>query len=45
MDENVYKSPEMFYPERFLQKPEGYGEPFLGSEFGYGRRFVSHSDC
>ncbi len=45
MDERVYTSPKTFYPERYLPKPEGYGEPFLRSTFGYGRRFVSHLDC
>ena len=40
MDENVYSNPQAFYPERYLPKPEGNGEPFPGSIFGFGRRFV-----
>lgn len=39
-DDKVYTLPEDFYPERYLPKPEGYGEPFLESTFGFGRRFV-----
>ncbi|KAJ3491621.1 hypothetical protein NLI96_g551 [Meripilus lineatus] len=38
MDENVYQNPRLFYPERYLPKPEGLGEPLPGSVFGFGRR-------
>ena len=38
MDEDVYENPQVFYPERYLPKPEGNGEPFPGSIFGLGRR-------
>ena len=38
MDENVYENPQAFNPERYLPKPEGNGEPFPGSIFGFGRR-------
>jgi len=38
-DENVYKRPDEFYPERFLPQPLGYGERRLnGMNFGFGRR-------
>ncbi|KAJ3491620.1 hypothetical protein NLI96_g552 [Meripilus lineatus] len=38
MDSKVYENPSAFYPERYLPKPEGLGEPFTGSIFGFGRR-------
>jgi cytochrome P450 len=38
LDERVYRDAESFYPERFLPKPDGYGEPHFKSAFGYGRR-------
>ncbi|KAK0496358.1 cytochrome P450 [Armillaria luteobubalina] len=38
LDESVYHDPERFYPERFLPKPVGHGEPYFGAAFGYGRR-------
>ncbi len=38
LDESVYHDPERFYPERFLPKPVGRGEPHFGAAFGYGRR-------
>jgi len=38
MDQRVYREPHRFYPERFLPKPEGNGEPFSTAGFGYGRR-------
>ncbi|KAL0953803.1 hypothetical protein HGRIS_004985 [Hohenbuehelia grisea] len=37
-DENVYANPTKFDPMRFLPKPEGAGEPFFDSVFGFGRR-------
>lgn len=37
-DDTLYKSPDMFYPERFLPQPEGYGEPVFQGTFGFGRR-------
>lgn len=39
MDSKVYENPSAFYPERYLPKPEGLGEPFTGSIFGFGRRY------
>ncbi|KAL0949356.1 hypothetical protein HGRIS_009425 [Hohenbuehelia grisea] len=38
LDENTYKNPTAFNPSRFLPKPEGNGEPFFTSAFGFGRR-------
>ena len=38
MDESVYHCPQTFYPERYLPKPEGNGEPIPGGVFGFGRR-------
>ncbi|KAG7446882.1 cytochrome P450 [Guyanagaster necrorhizus] len=38
LDESVYHDPARFYPERFLPKPEGRGEPHFTAAFGYGRR-------
>jgi cytochrome P450 len=38
-DENVYKKPESFNPDRYRPKSEGGdGEPFLEGPFGFGRR-------
>lgn len=38
-DEDVYKDPDVFNPDRFLSKKEGgNGEPFLQGPFGFGRR-------
>ncbi|KAH9951882.1 cytochrome P450, partial [Amylocystis lapponica] len=37
-DENVYKHPDTFFPERFLPHPVGYGEAQLKASFGFGRR-------
>ncbi|KAJ3486701.1 hypothetical protein NLI96_g4059 [Meripilus lineatus] len=36
-DDTLYKSPDMFYPERFLPQPEGYGEPVFQGTFGFGQ--------
>ncbi|KAK7002188.1 O-methylsterigmatocystin oxidoreductase [Favolaschia claudopus] len=41
LDESVYSSPEVFYPERFLPKPMGRGEPAFASLYGFGRRICS----
>jgi len=37
-DENIYHDPKVFKPERYLPIPNGNGEPFLQSVFGFGRR-------
>ncbi|KAJ8081568.1 hypothetical protein PM082_007413 [Marasmius tenuissimus] len=37
-DERVYSDPAAFDPSRFLPVPEGRGEPFLPSVWGFGRR-------
>lgn len=38
-DENVYKDPDIFNPDRFLPIDEGgNAEPFLQGPFGFGRR-------
>ncbi|KAJ6559743.1 cytochrome P450 [Mycena capillaripes] len=38
-DESVYSDPISFYPERFLPKPAGKGEPYFNNAvFGFGRR-------
>ncbi|KAJ7620481.1 cytochrome P450 [Mycena polygramma] len=38
-DESVYSDPTSFYPERFLPKPAGRGEPYFNTTvFGFGRR-------
>ncbi|KAL0947947.1 hypothetical protein HGRIS_010576 [Hohenbuehelia grisea] len=36
--ESTYANPTEFNPSRFLPKPEGNGEPFFSSAFGFGRR-------
>ncbi|KAL0947285.1 hypothetical protein HGRIS_013405 [Hohenbuehelia grisea] len=38
LDEDVYKNPKEFNPSRFMAEPEGNGEPFFESGFGFGRR-------
>jgi hypothetical protein len=40
LDESIYSDAACFYPERFLSKPAGRGEPhFNKTVFGFGRRF------
>ena len=39
LDENTYKDPEAFNPDRFVAKPGYTPEPFFPSVFGFGRRF------
>ncbi|KAJ7302115.1 cytochrome P450 [Mycena albidolilacea] len=42
LDEAVYSDPKSFFPERFLPKPAGKGEPhFSNVAFGFGRRICS----
>ncbi|KAJ3492026.1 hypothetical protein NLI96_g262 [Meripilus lineatus] len=38
LNERVYAHPHEFWPERYLPKPIGNGEPYLTSAFGFGRR-------
>jgi len=38
LDESVYHNPRDFNPLRFLQQPEGNGEPYPIETFGFGRR-------
>ncbi|KAL0953802.1 hypothetical protein HGRIS_004984 [Hohenbuehelia grisea] len=38
LDERVYANPKDFNPARYLPRPEGNGEPFFESAFGFGRR-------
>ncbi|KAF7349920.1 Cytochrome p450 [Mycena venus] len=38
LDESIYSSPKCFFPERFLPKPIGKGEPHFVSVYGFGRR-------
>ncbi|KAF7333578.1 Cytochrome P450 [Mycena sanguinolenta] len=38
LDENTYKNPTKFIPERFLPPPLGNGEPYFSCLFGFGRR-------
>ncbi|KAL4246094.1 cytochrome P450 family protein [Abortiporus biennis] len=37
-DPSTYHDPQSFAPERFLPRPDGYGEPLPTSAFGFGRR-------
>jgi cytochrome P450 len=38
-DENIYRNPELFNPDRYRSVEEGGdGEPFLQAPFGFGRR-------
>ncbi|KAJ7439074.1 cytochrome P450 [Mycena galericulata] len=42
LDERVYSDPSSFYPERFLPKPAGRGEPYFNTTvFGFGRRICT----
>ncbi|KAJ7146587.1 cytochrome P450 [Mycena epipterygia] len=42
LDEHVYSDPASFYPERYLPKPIGNGEPhFTNTVFGFGRRICT----
>ncbi|KAJ7046133.1 cytochrome P450 [Mycena alexandri] len=42
LDESVYSDPSSFYPERFLPKPAGRGEPYFNNTvFGFGRRICT----
>ncbi|KAJ7761244.1 cytochrome P450 [Mycena maculata] len=42
LDETVYSDPTTFYPERFLPRPAGKGEPhFDNIVFGFGRRICT----
>ncbi|KAJ7511587.1 cytochrome P450 [Mycena galericulata] len=42
LDESVYSNPTSFYPERYLPKPAGNGEPhFDNVAFGFGRRICT----
>ncbi|KAJ7488871.1 cytochrome P450 [Mycena latifolia] len=49
LDETTYSNPTSFYPERYLPKPAGNGEPpFTDIAFGFGRRictgrYVAHN--
>ncbi|KAJ3481038.1 hypothetical protein NLI96_g7942 [Meripilus lineatus] len=38
LDERIYSNPKEFWPERYLPKPQGNGEPHSGSTYGFGRR-------
>lgn len=38
LDENIYKNPFEFDPQRFVPPPKGRGEPFACGPFGFGRR-------
>lgn len=38
LDENIYKDPFEFDPQRFVPTPEGRGEPFASGPSGFGRR-------
>lgn len=37
-NEDIYRDPFEFYPERYLPKPDGNGEPVPKAAFGFGRR-------
>ncbi|KAJ7463702.1 cytochrome P450 [Mycena latifolia] len=42
LDETTYSNPTSFYPERYLPKPAGNGEPpFTDIAFGFGRRICT----
>ncbi|KAJ7344033.1 cytochrome P450 [Mycena albidolilacea] len=42
LNESVYSDPTRFYPERFLPKPAGRGEPYFNNTvFGFGRRICT----
>ncbi|KAJ7751440.1 cytochrome P450 [Mycena metata] len=42
LDESVYSDASSFYPERFLPKPTGRGEPYFNNTvFGFGRRICT----
>ncbi|KAJ6559780.1 cytochrome P450 [Mycena capillaripes] len=42
LNESVYSDPTSFYPERFLPKPTGKGEPYFNNAvFGFGRRICT----
>ncbi|KAJ7858310.1 cytochrome P450 [Mycena leptocephala] len=42
LDEAVYSDPTSFYPDRFLPKPAGNGEPYFNNvTFGFGRRICT----
>ncbi|KAJ6559762.1 cytochrome P450 [Mycena capillaripes] len=42
LNESVYSDPTSFYPERFLPKPVGKGEPYFNNAvFGFGRRICT----
>ncbi|KAJ7218348.1 cytochrome P450, partial [Mycena pura] len=42
LNESVYFDPASFYPERFLPKPAGRGEPYFNNAvFGFGRRICT----
>ncbi|KAJ6463126.1 cytochrome P450 [Mycena vitilis] len=42
LDEKVYSDSTSFYPERFLPKPVGRGEPYFNDTvFGFGRRICT----
>jgi hypothetical protein len=39
-DERHYRDSKVFYPERYIPEPAGYGENLPIAAFGYGRRLV-----
>ncbi|KAJ6600942.1 cytochrome P450, partial [Mycena vulgaris] len=42
LDESIYSDPTSFYPERYLPKPVGHGEPYFNNiVFGFGRRICT----
>ncbi|KAJ7670072.1 cytochrome P450 [Mycena polygramma] len=42
LDKKVYSDPTSFYPERFLPRPAGRGEPYFNDTvFGFGRRICT----
>ncbi|KAL0574364.1 hypothetical protein V5O48_007587 [Marasmius crinis-equi] len=38
LNEAIYREPHRFMPTRFLPKPQGNGEPYFESVWGFGRR-------